>query len=243
MQVAYEITGRINERFSAITRYFSLAENNRLLAMENTRISNQLKQNFTVIDTSLLLKTDTTKFDSTRFTRKYFWRPATVINNSVEFQNNYITIQRGRLQGVEEDMAVIAPSGIVGLVTDVSDNMAIVMSLLHRKSNTSVALKDNGVTGILEWNGTNPNRLQLKGIPKSTNVKKGDTVLTSNISLNYPAGLLVGTIAEILTEQGGNNYILQIKPGANFYTLDQVSVIENVFLKEQLELERRDRKQ
>jgi rod shape-determining protein MreC len=242
MELSYEATGRINKKYSGLLNYFSLGENNRYLAEENARLRNMLASNFTVIDTSVVLHRDTARLDTTGMVvRKFIWRPARVINNSVAGQNNYITLERGRLQGIQPDMAVVGPSGIVGIVTDVSDNMAIVMSLLHRKSQVSVMLKNSGITGIVEWDGKNPQLLQLKGIPKSTKLAKGDTVLTSNISLNYPAGQMVGTVAIVEVEKGGNNYLLQIKPGSNFFSLQYVNVVENTLLKEQQEIEQRIR--
>lgn len=243
MEVAYEVTGRIDKRYMAITSYFSLGENNRKLAEENNRLRNLLTQNFTSIDSSSRLVKDTMRVDSNLVLRKYLWRSARVINNSVSGQNNYITLERGRNQGIKPEMAVMSAGGIVGVVTDVSDNMAIVMSLLHRKSATSVLLKNTGTNGILDWNGKNPGLLQLNGIPKSVPLKLGDTVLTSNISLNFPPGLMVGTIAKIEKDSEGNNYKLQIKPGTNFYSVDYVDVIENLFLQEQREIEQRTKKQ
>lgn len=237
MELSYELTGRINKQYSGVTGYLTLGRNNRLLADENTQLRNLLPANFTSIDTSARLVADTVKYDTLGKIRKYLWRTARVVNNSVNSQNNMITLERGRNQGVQPEMAVMAPSGIVGIVTDVSDNMSVVMSLLHRKSATSVMLKNSATLGIVDWNGVNPGLLQLKGIPKSTAVKLGDTVLTSNISLNYPPGLMVGTVAKIETEKGGNNYLLQLKPGANFYSLQYVDIIENRLLKEQRELE------
>jgi rod shape-determining protein MreC len=242
MGIAYEVTGRINKSYNSLTSYFALADNNRQLAAENTRLGNLLAENFTKIDTSILEKSFEIRFDTNAVTRKYFWRPARVINNSVGAQNNFITLERGRKQGVTEDMAVVSAAGIVGVVTDVSDNMSLVMSLLHRKSNTSVALKNTGITGILEWNGVNPERLQLTGIPKSAKLAKGDTVVTSNLSLNYPALLMVGTIAGFKLDVGGNNYKIDLKPATNFFTIDYVSVIENLYLKEQKELESKIKK-
>lgn len=242
MELAYEASGRVNKQYAGITRYFSLAENNGYLAKENERLNNLLRQNFTRIDTGFTEKEVTIVVDSNTLTRKYLWREARVINNSVSAQNNYLTIERGRLQGIEPNMAVVSPAGIVGIITDVSDNMSIAMSLLHRKSNTSVALKNSGVTGILEWNGFDPERLQIRGIPKSTKLAKGDTVITSNLSLNFPEGMMVGTIAEFKAESDGNNYRVNVKPAANFFTLEYVYIIENVFLKEQQELEKRARK-
>jgi len=242
MELAYEASGRINKQYSNVTRYFSLAENNRFLVKENERLNNLLAQNFTKIDTGFVEKTVSLIIDSNTVTRKYLWREARVINNSVNAQNNYITVERGRLQGVLPDMAVVSPAGIVGIVTDVSDNMCVVMSLLHRKSNTSVSHKNSGVTGILEWNGLNPERLQIRGIPKSTKLTKGDTVVTSNLSLNFPEGMMVGTIAEFFKDEEGNNYRVTVKPAANFFTLEYVYIIENLFLKEQQELEQRAKK-
>lgn len=239
MELAYDLTGRINKKYADVIGYFSLKENNKALSEENTRLRNLLAENFTSIDTGAVLKRDTVLVDSSKVIRKYLWRHARVINNSVSSQFNFITIERGRLQGVAPEMAVVSANGIVGIVTDVSDNMAVVKSLLHRKSATSVMLKRSGTTGLLEWDGKNASMLQLKGIPKSTELKVGDTVLTSNISLNYPAGLMVGTIVKVEKEPDGNNYRLQIKPGTNFYSVDYVDVIENLFLKEQREIEQR----
>lgn len=242
LQLAYEVTGRVNKQYTGLTRYFSLGENNQYLVAENIRLNNLLQQNFTLIDTGSIEKTSSIVIDSSVLTRKYLWREARVINNSVGAQNNYVTLERGRLQGINIDMAVVSPAGIVGIVVDVSDNMSIVMSLLHRKSNTSVALKSNGITGILEWNGQNPERLQLRGIPKSAKISLGDTITTSNLSLNFPQNMMVGTIAAFQEDEEGNNYKIEVAPGANFYSLEYVYIIENLFLNEQQELEIRARK-
>ena len=242
MELAYEVTGRINKRYNNFTRYFSLNENNRYLAEENNKLHNLVTDNFTFIDSTARLVSDTSIVDSTRMIRKYLWRSARVINNSTNAQNNYITLERGRKQGVDVDMAVMGASGIVGKVTDVSDNMCVVMSLLHRKSFTSVMMKKDGNSGMLDWDGKNPSVLQLKGVPKSSEVKKGDTVLTSNNSSTFPPCLMVGTVIRVEVEKGGNNYILQVRPGTNFYNLSYVEVIQNLLQNEQRELEQRARK-
>ncbi len=71
--------------------------------------------------------------------RKYLFRAAKVINNSVNFQNNYFTIHRGEKQGIRKDMGVISPSGVAGTVIFTSENMAVVMSLLHSQSRQSAS--------------------------------------------------------------------------------------------------------
>ena len=235
----YEVTGKLNKWTGSVSDYFGLAAKNEALAEENNRLRNLLAQNYSPVDTSGREVSDTFLVDSTRQVRKYYWRNARVVNNSVASQQNFITLQRGRNQGVEPEMAVVGPAGIVGVVTDVSDNMAIVMSLLHVKSATSVRMKNTGHNGILQWDGKNLGELQLTGIPKSAKVEMGDTVLTSNISINFPPGLMVGTVVKVEVQQGFNNYLLWVKPATNFYALDHVDIIENSFLKEQQDIESR----
>lgn len=237
MEASYELTGRINSQANKVESYFALKENNRLLAEENTRLKNELRQNFILPDTSGKIVRDTIKWDTTGKPRKYFYRHAQVVENSTALQKNFITLQRGSNQGIARDQAVTSAGGVVGIVTDVNGNFANVMSLLNRDARTSVLMKKDLASGILSWDGRSADRLQMT-VAKSAVVAKGDTVLTSNSS-NYPAGLMVGTVDKIEDEAGSGNHLLQIKPGANFRSLQYVEVIENYFLKEQLELQNR----
>ena len=83
--------------------------------------------------------------------RKYRFLEAKVVNNSVSDENNYITIHRGALQGVNENMAVIGPDGIVGKIISVSNNFSLAMSLLNRKSKVSAMLQRGFIPAT--WNG------------------------------------------------------------------------------------------
>jgi len=239
MQYSYEVTGRVNKQVDNLTRYLYLVDNNRRLAQENEAIRNRLSSNFVKLDSAASEVYDTAMVDSSRLIRKYLYRYARVVNSTTNQQNNYITLERGTRQGIQPGMAVAAPGGIVGLIVDASPNMSLVMSLIHRKQSTSVSIKGRAVNGIIEWDGASPSMLQLYGIPKSTELQKGDTVLTSNISLNYPPGLMVGVIESFVKQEDGNNYIIQVKSGANFYGLEHVQVIENTLLEEQKRLEKK----
>lgn len=240
MQTAYEVTGRINGQANKIESYFALQENNRLIAAENTRLQNGSLNSFISVDTTAKLVLDSSfKWDTTGMQRKYFYRTAQVVGSPVSGQKNFVELQRGSNQGISRDQAVVSAGGIVGLVTDVSGNYANVMSLLNRDARTSILMKTDLAGGILTWDGRSPNYLQLT-IPKSAVVKVGDTVLTSNLS-SYPPGLMVGTVDKIETVAGSGDHLLQVKPGANFRSLQYVDVVENLFLKEQQEMQERVR--
>lgn len=237
MGVGGEITGFINERYNNVESYFSLKKTNTELMEENTRLKNLLKQNFDIPDTTFLAVTDTIRIDSVEQHRKYQYYSAKVINNSVTSQNNYVTINRGYAQGIEKDMSVISPTGIVGTVVNVSKNMATIMSLLHSQSRVSASLKKTGETGSVEWEGNNPQEITFKNIPKSVIVQKGDTVVTSLYS-TFPPGYPVGVVNEITEQPGSNFYVLKLKPLTNFFNVQYVYVVKNLHKQEQDALEK-----
>lgn len=236
---ANEITGRINSKYNNFSGYFILKEVNRQLAEENARLRNELRSNFITIDSTKKLHTDSIQMDSLTKYRKYFYLPARVVNNSVGLQNNYVTLERGSNQGIKKGMSVIGPEGIVGMVTEVSNNYSLVMSLLHHNSKVSAMLKKDNSLGSIEWDGVDPSYLVLKNIPKSEKVIKGDTVLTSYYSANFPSNLMVGTVANISSDPASNFYTIKVKTATNFYTLQYVNVIDNKRADEQLQLEQK----
>ena len=101
-------------------------------------------------------------------------------------------------QQIKEGMGIIDPnSGVVGIVTDVSADYAVVMSLLHKDSHLSGKLLKGGETGTLNWDGKTPNIISLTGIPKSAKVAKGDTIISSGFSTSIPKGMMIGIVEEV----------------------------------------------
>lgn len=235
--VASEVTGRINIQYNKVQNYFHLKENNKLLLEENTRLKNMLRVNFESPDSSRIAVLDTLVQDTLGHRRKFIWLPAKVVNNTVSQQLNYLTLHRGANQGVKKDMAVIGPQGVVGTVINVSENFSIVMSLLHRNSKVSSMLEKGKVSGTVEWDGKDPRYITLKNIPKSIPVSKGDTVVTSSYSSNFPSDIMVGFVTEISQDPTSNFLIISLKAATNFYNLEYVNLVENVQWDEQRRLE------
>ena len=77
-----------------------------------------------------------------------------VVNNIINRKNNYFTINRGSLQGVRDNMAVITPEGIAGIVINTTQNYALVQSILSvDKIKINASLKKSNYFGTLSWNG------------------------------------------------------------------------------------------
>lgn len=223
-----EITGKINKQYNKVEYYFQLKRTNEQLVKDNERLRNQLKQNFESPDTATKIVTDSVAYDTLGNRRKWEYLSAKVISNSVIAQNNYVGLGRGSAQQLKKDEGVVDPNnGVVGIITDVSENYSVVMSLLHKDSKISAKLKNGGDAGQVVWDGKDPNILSLTEIRKSAKVAKGDTVFTSGFTATFPYGLMIGTVESVVPDKSTNNFIIKLKSTANFYNLQYVYAIDN----------------
>ena len=235
---ANQFTGNINSYYNNWTYFFTLKETNAKLIAENIALRNELAQNFVAFDTTKKAGSLILRKDSLEKIRKFYYYPAKVVGNTFTLQQNYITIERGALQGVKKDMAAISPDGtIVGVVVEVNDNYSKIMSLLNRSSKVSAMLKRDRVAGSIEWDGSDPSMLMLKNISKSAAPKIGDTVLTSPYSSNFPAQMMIGRVTNIIKDPSSNFLTLNVKSATNFYNLEYVYLVENKRMAEQQSVE------
>lgn len=220
------ITGNINKKYNNIEYYFQLKATNDSLVSANEKLYNKL--NAPNQEDELLVREsiDTLKLDSTRLIRRFTYYGAKVVANSVAAANNYIVLYGENVRSFTPQMAVVDPNNyVVGAVREVDGNYAVVMSLLHKDSRLSATLKNSGETGTLSWDGNAPNLLNLAGIPKGVQVKKGDSLYTSGMSTTFPKGLLLGRVETILKESSTNTFKITIRTAANFNTLQYGYVI------------------
>jgi rod shape-determining protein MreC len=237
MGIANKFTGWVNSKYSTIKNYLSLNKENQRLNRYNDSLLNLLPGNFSRRDTSVLPAIDSFVFDTTKSYRRYMFRPAKVLYNTVSGLKNYIQIDRGSSHGIKDNMAVISSDGyVVGVVVNVSSNVSQVMSLLHVQNIVSASQKKSGDIGTIEWDGKDPRYLIMKKVPKTVDLKKGDTVLTSPVSFNYPPGYMIGTVADFKLDNTTGMYSLKVKTAANFYNLQYVHVVENTEYNEQTRL-------
>lgn len=227
---ANDVTGSVYKTYSGITSYFDLKKVNEELAKENARLHNA---NVFKIDTSSHgLHKVTNKFG-----QQYNYILAEVIDNTTNRTNNYITLDVGSKQGVAKNMGVIAPSGIVGIVVNVSDNYSVVMSILHKSCQVSAMLKKDGTFGTLHWKGDDYRYALLSQIPMSEKLKAGDTIVTSGYSSIFPKETPVGNVVSYDSIPAQYFYSIKVRLAANFKNLRYVYVVSNLMKEEKTQLE------
>lgn len=228
-EAANEITGRINKQFNNISYYFYLKQANDSLVKENEKLYNDLKSDFNIPDSSDSSDVYNIQVDSLNRNRRFLYKQAKVIRNSVNQPNNYIILNRGREQGIHTEMGAIgAGGGVIGSVVEVSKNFSVVLSLLHSQSNISARLLKGGETGTLIWDGIDKNILILRDITKSARINQGDTVVTSGFSDKFPPGLILGYVIDIIQDQGSSTYRIRVHPAVNFETLQFAYAIDDL---------------
>lgn len=163
---------------------------------------------------------------------------AKVINNSVERFKNYITIDKGALDGISPGMAVISAAGAVGKVKSVSDHYAVLISLLNTDEFTSSIIKRTNHFGSINWDGKNPRYSQLNFIPRHANPTVGDTVVTSGFNAVFPEGVLVGIIEEVSLGPEAQFYDLKVRLAQDFSSLAFVEIVRSSLLYEKDSLEK-----
>ncbi len=228
------------ERRQHLMDYWSLDAQIDSLAQENKALQEELANRQTVQvehrDTFFAVRFDSLfRNDSVRHrvTRPaYTFVTATVIGNAINGANNWLMLNRGSSDGLQTNMAVVTQRGIVGIVRNVSTHYALAMSVLHRQTKISAALKKEKAFGSLIWEGGDPDVMTLKFIPKHFDrIQVGDTVLTSGFSQMFPPQHLIGTIAQAPQQDPENPYFLTmlVRLHQDMATVQEVYLVKNLF--------------
>ena len=228
-----EVVGSAYERLNVLKRYLNLGQVNDSLAIENAKLKTALL-NLNNIDSSKTeVKTDTIN------NQQYTLLSAKVIKNSINLQNNIITINKGSLDGLSKDMAVISPTkGVVGFILDVSPHLATIRSLLHKETLISVSIKKNNAFGSLVWGDANADyrKAFVKEIPNHYKINVGDTIITSGAA-GFPKGIEVGKVSKTEVSTGDSFMTLEVRLFNDFSTLQYVYVVKDRLALEQKALE------
>ena len=162
-----------------------------------------------------------------------------VISRDYGTWTNTMIIDVGSGEGVEKDMPVITPSGVVGFISDVYPHSARVQLLTDPRTSIGVIvyvlagmffweLKEvvrNVFGSVVRGNGNVPTEPQFVNIAKDADILEGDTLVTSGFGSIYPKGLPIGTIVSI--HQNENDFVKYavIRPSVDFSKLEEVFVI------------------
>ena len=228
---ANRVSAAVYKALNGVTSYFHLKDINEGLQERNAALEMELIELRNQMADLSLRNPDSLHQPALQ---QYTFVMAGVISNSIAAPNNYITINRGYLDGVNPEMGVIDQNGVVGIVNVAGPHAARVISLLNPHMRLSCKLQRSGFYGSLVWDGKSPRYAVLEELPKHITYHKGDTIVTSGYSAVFPEGIIVGTIEGLARDMSDSFVSLRIKLTTNFSQLSSVRVITNS-MKEQID--------
>jgi len=217
------LTGGIYESVNGIGQYFNLKEENEKLLEENNRLKAILFNEETEQEVSFSLDSTLAQYNSIA---------ALVTKNSYSVTNNYLTINKGKRDSIQEDYGVITSKGIVGIIDNTSDKYARVLSILNSNSRVNAQIKNSNHFGTLRWNGVSPQIVQLVDIPKQASIKVGDSIVTGGLSTIFPKEIPIGSVVSFKLDQTENYYNVEISLFNDMTNIGHVHIIQNLDAKE-----------
>lgn len=183
------VMGGFYKTFSDIKGYFGLRSENIILLDELTALRNEFER-YKVANPPSEVQPQMPDSEAA----KYFYTSANVINNTITLRENFLTIDKGLLDGVEANMAVITPEGtVVGIVQACSEKYSVCMSILNEKFRTAGRIKGSDHFGSIYWNGVHEETVQLTEVSKYAEIAVGDSIVTDHSSI-FPSDVLIGTV-------------------------------------------------
>lgn len=230
--VAVNVVGVVQNTFSFIPNIFELENENKALRETNIELAKEISMLKEAKLENIRLKNllefkQRTNFDVVS---------GNIIGKTLIQTRNTITINTGENSGVKIGMPVITDKGLVGKIVAVSGNYSIAQILYNKDLKVSAKVQRSRVDGIISWDGED--KIYLKNVSKSADVKIGDVVITSEYSNVFPPGIPIGFVK---TDNTIDNLFknIEIEPFVNFETVEDVFILRSVSDDERKELEKK----
>ena len=154
---------------------------------------------------------------------EYSLLPAEVISISGTYIPISAIINLGTDDSILVDQPVINQQGLIGRISLVSDNYSVVQLLTDPSNRVAARVSESREMGIIKYN--TGDGMLLDNFPIQGTINIGDHVVSSGLGGVYPAGLVVGTVIEIIKEELQPFYLVKVAPVANFYSLEELFVL------------------
>lgn len=235
LTTANVVSGSLSRLTGSVGRYLGLADENEALARRNVALQQEvssLRAMLEAVPDSVLAEVP---LEAQAATLRF--RKAHVIGGSTNRSRNMLTLDEGEDAGIAQDMAVVNPQGVVGLVVATSAHFSLVLPIINTSSHLSVKVRRGNYRGQMTWDGFSSCRAQVADIPEHASVEPGDTIVTSGASAFFPEGLVVGYVRGVEPDRNGGFFNLDVDLAVDFNSVFDVVVVENLVAGERRDLE------
>lgn len=212
------ISGKVYQIRSGVLDYFRMKRENKRLAEENAALMAQLQIVLQYPTDSLPVESETSTFS---------YVSAKIVDNGITESINYLMLNKGKAEGVNKGQGVITADGVVGIITHVSDNYALAMSVISTKSRIGVRHKELGALGNLTWGGFDPFVLKIENVSKTNPVAVGDTFVTAGFSNFFPPDIPVAVVKQIAQDPATSFWYIDVELTNRIDKVEYVYVVQS----------------
>lgn len=147
--------------------------------------------------------------------------------NGKNISQDFILINKGSKDGISLNQPVITQEKIlVGRISEVFNRFAKVMLISNKESFFDAEIVNKEIIGVVK--GENNLKLILKSVPRESEIKEGDLVITSALAGVFPRGLLVGQVSKIKKSDVDIDQQAELIPAFNIVETDKLFIITNI---------------
>ena len=224
-KIVYNINSRVKETVDFFLNFSEVKLENEELKKKNTKLANELIEYESLKDEVERLR-EALNFTESKNNYKYVG--VNIIGYSGNSLSDGYIIDKGSNDGIDKNMVVVSSKGLVGKVTKVASNFAIVQSILNE--NIAVAVMDQQTreaTGVLQGlsDKKDINMTVVYNLPISSDVKEGDIIITSGLGKIYPKEIPVGTVVSVEEDNVRVMKSAVVEPFVNFNEVEELFVV------------------
>lgn len=224
-KIVYNINSRVKETVDFFLNFSEVKLENEELKEKNTKLANELIEYESLKDEVERLRE---ALNFTESKNNYNYVGVNIIGYSGSSLSDGYIIDKGSNDGIAKNMVVVSSKGLVGKVTKVSSNFAIVQSILNE--NIAVAVMDQQTreaTGVLQGlsDKKDNNMPVVYNLPINSDVKEGDIIITSGLGKIYPKEIPVGTVVSVEEDNVKVMKSAVVEPFVNFNELEELFVV------------------
>lgn len=191
-----------------------LEKKNAELELENSKLAEVLKEN-EVLRAELGLKAKLADQELVA---------ADIIGRGPGDSNGGLILNKGRKDGLKEDLPVVSNGMLLGKLTEVSNDYSRLILIVDESSVVNAMVEETRASGVVK--GEVGFNLIIDSIPQEYPLKIGERIITSGLGGTMPKGLIIGEVAEILSPQSEIFQSARVKPAADFNHLEIVFIIK-----------------
>ena len=224
-KIVYTVNEKVKGYFDFFINFSNVKKENEELTAKNAELENKLIEYERMKDENTRLRE---MFDYSQNNANYDYLGCNIIGYSGGNISNGYIIDKGTKDGVEKDMVVITPAGLVGKVTKASSSFDIVQTILNENIAVAAMVESTDeTTGILQGitDSKNKNLTELSNIPIESAIKEGDKILTSGLGEMYPKEIRIGEVISVEVDNVGIMKRAVVKPYVDFNKLEELFVV------------------